>query len=291
MQNVVYYIFVAPLVWLFSVMPFWLLYCFSGFFYVLIYYVFGYRKKVVMENLRNSFPEKSEKELRRIAKDYYHFLCDVFLEILKALRMDPEELKRRSVFTEESKKIVNDLYERKQSFIGVMGHCGNWEWSCLSFKLNFQHQLSGLYHPVSNKKFDELMFRLRSRFGAHIIAMKNLPREIPKIKTIVTNIGLIADQTPPVEGAYWTNFLHQDTPVFIGTEKLAKRLNYPVVFFTVKRVKRGYYSIHGTLVSENSKDMPEGEISERHTRLLEKNIMEQPETWLWSHRRWKHKRK
>src|ERR1700741_3737764 len=134
------------------------------------------------------------------------------------------------------------------------------------------------------------MFNLRSRFGSHIIAMKNLPREIPKIKTMVTNIGLIADQTPPPEGAYWTTFLNQDTPVFVGTEKLAKKLNYPVLFFAVKRVKRGYYSIHVTVVSEEAKNIPDGEISERHTRLLEQNIMEQPETWLWSHRRWKHKR-
>jgi Kdo2-lipid IVA lauroyltransferase/acyltransferase len=290
MQAVLYYVFVAPLIYLFSVMPFRLLYVFSGFFFFLIYHVFGYRKKVVLENLRNSFPEKSEAEINKIAKDYYHFLCDVFLEILKAIRIPAEELKKRSVFTEESKKLIGSLYERKQNFIGIMGHCGNWEWSCLSFKLNFQHQLSGLYHPVSNKQFDKLMFDLRSRFGSHIIAMNNLPREIPKIRNMITSIGLIADQTPPPEGAYWTTFLNQDTPVFFGSEKLAKKLNYPVVFFSVKKIRRGYYQIHAELVTDKPKDEPEGAISERHTRLLERNIIEQPETWLWSHRRWKHKR-
>jgi KDO2-lipid IV(A) lauroyltransferase len=288
MQTVLYYIFIVPILYTVSVLPFPLLYILSDVFYFFTYYAIRYRKKVVFTNLRKSFPEKSETEINAIAKKFYASFCDVFLETIKILTISEKELLKRCSFSDEGKAVFNAYYEKKQNVIGVMGHCGNWEWACLSFKLSFKQQLSGLYHPLANKNIDGLMLKIRSRFGSHIIAMKNLPRELPKIKNMNTVIGLIADQTPPAETAYWTTFLNQDTPVFFGTEKLAKKLNYPAVFVSVKRTKRGYYNLSAETITDLPNSLPEGEISELHTKILEKNIREQPESWLWSHRRWKH---
>jgi len=136
------------------------------------------------------------------------------------------------------------------------------------------------------------MLDLRSRFGGDIVAMTQLYKRLITLKqqNISTTIGLIADQTPPPESAYWTTFLNQDTPVFNGTEKLAKKFNYPVVYLNIKKAKRGYYNLSTTLITENPKELSEGQISEMHTKHLEKNIREQPHIWLWSHRRWKHKK-
>ena len=173
-----------------------------------------------------------------------------------------------------------------------MGHCGNWEWGAIAYAAYFKHLITGVYHPLSSKNFDWLLLKLRSGFGGNLTPMNKLYKELLRLRqnNIPTLVGLISDQTPPPESAYWTTFLNQDTPVFNGTEKIAKKFNYPVVYVGMTKFKRGYYVMNAVLITENPNEMPEGMISELHTKELEKNITAQPHNWLWSHRRWKHKR-
>lgn len=292
MDRWLFNIFVLPLLYFFSVLPFWVLYGISDFFYLLVYHAIGYRKKVVLENLRNSFPEKTEEELKTIARQFYRHFCDVIVEVVKLLTISKNEFKRRCVLDEASIKSFHYFFDRNQTFVGVMGHCGNWEWAAIAHQVYFTRMITGVYHPLSNRNFDKLMLDLRGRFGGDIVAMSQLYKRLITLKqqNISTTIGLIADQTPPPESAYWTTFLNQDTPVFNGPEKLAKKFNYPVVFLNIKKIRRGYYHLSTTILTEDPKSLPDGKISELHTQQLEKNIRDQPYTWLWSHRRWKHKK-
>ncbi|MDO8998995.1 MAG: lysophospholipid acyltransferase family protein [Bacteroidota bacterium] len=285
-------IFVFPLLYFISILPFWILYPLSNFFYFIIFYIVGYRKKVVIQNLKNSFPEKSEKEIDLITKQFYRHFCDVIFETIKLYTISKEKLNQRCTFSDEAVKTLNIFFDKGQSIVGVIGHMGNWEWGAILHQVYFKQLITGVYHPLSNKSFDAFMLKLRSRFGGNIVSMSALYKEILTLrqKKIPTTIGLIADQTPPPENAYWTTFLNQDTPVFVGTEKLAKKFNYPVVYLPIIKLKRGYYQLGAIVITENPKDLADGEISRLHTLALEKNIQQQPAFWLWSHRRWKHKR-
>lgn len=290
MSAIGFYI-ALPFLYLISLLPFPLFYLFSDFVYFLLYRVIGYRKKVVFENLKNSFPGKSHRELKEIERRFYHYLCDLFLETLKTLTISKEEAMRRCEMNENTKRIFRELYDQKKSCILVMGHYGNWEWAGSSFSLVNPQQLYVIYHPLSNKSFDKLMYDMRTRFGTRLYAMKDTMREMVRNRNEVNATAFIADQTPSPDNAYWTTFLNQDTPVFWGTEKIAQKLNFPVVYVTVNRVKRGYYVVNTEYLVMDPKNTAEGEISELHTRKLEKDIIAQPEIWLWSHRRWKHKKK
>lgn len=292
MGTVLFKILLIPFLYTLSILPFWLLQVFGRMLYVLIYYVVGYRKDVVYTNLKNSFPEKSDAEIKKIRKEFYKHFCDVIFEILKLMTISEKEFKRRFAFTPNAIKIIGNFEANKQSIIGVMGHCGNWEWGAIAHQFYFKQLITGVYHPLSNKNFDAFMLKLRGRQGGNIVAMKNLYRELLtlKQKSIPTTVGLIADQTPPPESAYWTTFLHQDTPVFNGPEKLAKKFNYPMIYVPVKKLKRGFYEMDAVIITEKPNELADGLISELHMKALEKNIQEQPYTWLWTHKRWKHKR-
>jgi KDO2-lipid IV(A) lauroyltransferase len=263
---------------------------FSDFIYFLLYRVVGYRKKVVFDNLKNSFPEKSHYELKKIEKDFYRYLCDLFLETIKTLTISRSEAVKRCKFNAKTTLLFNELANKNQSCIIVMGHYGNWEWAGNSFSLQCKQQLYVIYHPLSNKYFDKLMYDLRTRFGTKLYAMKDTMREMIRNKNEVNATAFIADQTPSPDSAYWTTFMNQDTPVFWGTEKIAQKLNYPIVYITIKKIKRGYYEVDSELLINEPKNTSLGEISELHTRKLESDIITQPSIWLWSHRRWKHKK-
>jgi Kdo2-lipid IVA lauroyltransferase/acyltransferase len=279
-----------PFLYLISILPFPVFYLFSDFIYFILYKVVGYRKKVVYSNLKNSFPNKSEKELKEIESKFYKYLCDLFLETLKTLTISKNEAIKRCYLNDNSKKIFDELYAQKKSCILVMGHFGNWEWAGNTFSIINQQQLYVIYHPLSNIHFDKLMYNMRTRFGTKLYAMKDTMREMIRNKSEINATAFIADQTPSPENAYWTTFLNQDTPVFWGTEKIAQKLNYPIVYVTVNKIKRGYYEINSEYLVNEPKLTQEGEISELHTRKLEQDILAQPEIWLWSHRRWKHKK-
>jgi KDO2-lipid IV(A) lauroyltransferase len=283
---------VLPLLYAISVLPFFILYGISTVFFILIFYVIRYRRDVVDTNLRNSFPEKSDKEIKTITRQFYLHFCDVFFETLKLLTMSKAQFRKRCSMDEASQAIFQSYFNKQQTVIGVMGHCGNWEWGAIAHQVYFDRMITGVYHPLSNKSMDEFMLSLRSRFGGDIVPMSQLYKRLLILNREHkdTTIGLIADQTPPPESAYWTKFLNQDTGIYNGTEKLAKKFNYPVLFMNIKKKRRGYYQLSVTRITDDPKSLPEGEVSELHTRHLEKNIQDQPYTWLWTHRRWKHQR-
>jgi len=221
---------------------------------------------------------------------FFHFMCDLFIETFKTLTISRAAMLKHCAFTPEAKALLDRMAKEERSIILVMGHLGNWEWGGNTFALSCAQQLYVIYHPLTNKHFDGLMYRMRTRFGTKLIAMKNTYKEMFAMKDGTNATAFIADQTPQPENAYWTTFLNQDTPVFKGTEIISRKLGTPLVYVSVRRVRRGYYELYADMILENPTDTPDGYISELHTRRLERDIIANPETWLWSHRRWKHKR-
>lgn len=289
MKKIGFYL-VLPFIYGISLLPFPVFYLLSDLMFFILYYITGYRKKVVYQNLKNSFPGKSHNELKKIERRFFRYLCDLTLETFKTLTISPAAAKKRCYFNDNTVAVFKKLNDDKQSCIIVMGHFGNWEWAGNSFSLINPQQLYVIYHPLSNPYFDRLIYNMRTRFGTRLYAMKDTMREMIRNRHEVNATAFIADQTPAPEGAYWTTFLNQDTPVFWGTEKIAQKLNYPIIYVTVNRVRRGYYDVSADVLVQEPKNTREGEITELHTRRLEQDIMKQPEIWLWSHRRWKHRR-
>jgi len=289
LQAGIYYLSL-PFIYLISILPFKMLYLFSDFLNVVLFRLIGYRKKVVLENLRNSFPGKTEKELYHICKKFYSHLCDFFLETIKVLTVSKKNLLNRCLFAPGALDVLSKFADQNKSVLLVMGHNGNWEWSCNVFNMLSRHQLFVIYHPISNKYFDGLMHRIRSRSGTRLIAMKNTYRQMAVNKNGLNATAFVADQTPKPDHAYWTTFLHQDTPVYKGMELIAKKMNLPVLYSSVKKTKRGFYEMNAEVLTESPMATGDGVLSELFIRRLEKDITSQPETWLWSHRRWKHKR-
>ena len=280
----------AGLIYVISWLPVSLLYVLSWLIFFLFYYVPGYRKKVVYNNLYNAFPEKSRQELLAIRRRFYRHLSCLFAEVVKILSLSPENLKRRCKFTAESKELINSYLQNNKSVIIVMGHYGNWEWCGTSFYVNFGISSAAVYRPVKNKAFDRLMKRLRTRLGVNVYPMKDFPRQMFALRKQTNCIILIADQTPSRTNAHWVEFLNQETPVYKGTARLSKTFNYPLIFCLPRPVKRGYYEVHAKLIAETPKEYDEESISKMHTRILEEEIIKAPEYWLWTHKRWKHKR-
>ena len=286
MQALVFYI-TYPFVYFVSILPFGALYRLSD---VLCYglRLSGYRKKVILKNLQNSFPEKTKEEIKVICKAYYRYLCDLILETLRTLRMSEAESKQRCAF--QTPVWLAKLQEEKKSFIIVMGHYGNWEWAGPSFTLNTGFQLVVIYRPLSNIHFEKMMCSMRTRFGTRITPVNLTLRDMVANRKDLTATAFIADQTATKDHAHWMTFLNQDTAVFTGPEKLAIKFNYPVVYMNVQRPKRGYYEVLPELLIENPSLAKENEITEKFMTRLEKEILQDPIPWLWSHRRWKHKR-
>ena len=287
MTSIAYYI-ALPFLYLISILPFGIFYILSDGICFLLYRIIGYRKKVVYANLKNAFPEKTESELKIIEKKFYSYLVDLFMETLKTLTISKKTALERCEMSENAKHIFTELYKSNKPCIIVMGHYGNWEWAGNTFSLVNKQQLYVIYHPLSNTHFDKLMYDMRTRFGSKLYAMKDTMKGMIKNRHEINATAFIADQTPSPENAYWTKFLNQDTPVFWGTEKIAQKLNYTVVYASVNLLKRGFYEINAEILHDNPKDTAEGVISELHTKRLEKDIIAKPECWLWSHRRWKH---
>lgn len=287
MSAVAYYI-LYPFLYLLSLLPFRVLYIISDFLYFVIYTLAGYRKKVVYQNLKNSFPEKSDAEIDTIAKKFYHFFCDLILETIKTLTINERALRKHISFDDTS--LFEKYAAQNQSVIIVMGHLGNWELGGARFAIEPHHRLYVIYHPLSNKYFNNLIVYMRTRLGNRLYAMSEVLRGMVRDRGELTATAFIADQTPQPNGAYWTTFLNQDTPVFVGTEKIAQKFKYPVIYLSIKRPKRGKYVMECELLVEKPENTSENQISEMHTKRLEQDIIENPEIWLWTHRRWKHKR-
>ena len=290
MQALGFYI-LLPFLYLMSVLPFFILYLISDVVYFFTYHVFQYRRKIVKMNLKNSFTEKSDEELTILSKKFYRHFSDMLVESVKALTVSKNEIKRRCAFKEGSMAIFERLFSEGKNCIALMGHYGNWELAGLSMSFQSPYLLKVIYRPLSNEYFDALIYKLRNRFHAQPLAMDNAAREMLKRSADLSCTVFIADQTPQPDDALWLKFLNQDTPFFQGAEKLSRRLNYPVVFASVKKMKRGFYEIAIETLFDNPSQTKLGEITSSFARQLEKDILAQPEIWLWSHRRWKHKKK
>ncbi len=287
MQAFLFYL-AYPFLWLISKLPFGMLYAFSDFLFLLLYHVVGYRRKVTMDNLRNSFPEKSETELKAIAVKFYHHLCDITLETYKAMAMDKETMRERC--TVEQQGDLARFHAEGKSILVVMGHYGNFEWACQAGNISSAYQLVVVYYKLKNEYFENFTKKLRTQFGTEVVRRRFAVRAMVANRHRTTATAIVADQTPAPEDAYWMTFLNQDTAVYWGTEKLAKRLNLPVFFCSVRRKKRGYYHMYYELLTDRPTELADGELTELHTRRLEEEIREAPAYWLWSHKRWKHSR-
>lgn len=275
---------------LLSFLPLWLLYIFSDVVFFIIYRILAYRKKVVNENLRNSFPEKSHEEIRKIRKEFYHHFCDTFIETIKLWNISKEEILKRCVC--KNPNILDQYKSEGKSVVAVLGHYGNWEWLSSFATYNVGYFLP-IYKPLHNKIIDKMYINIREKFGAQTLAKNDTLRTMIRHKNQghFTVTCFIGDQTPNRKNLhYWTNFLNQDTPILQGTERIAQKLDQAVIYCKMTKLKRGYYEYEFVSITDNPKEMGENEITEIHTRLLEDIIKENPAYWLWSHKRWKHKR-
>lgn len=287
MGALAYYL-LLPLLYGISLLPFPLLYRVSDVVFVLVFHVARYRRGVVRANLRNSFPGKSAAELARIEHDFYRWFCDLLLETLKTLTISPKSVVRRVHV--EGEQVLRKHFDQRHSVVLVMGHWGNWELAGARFSQLGLHRLNVIYHPLHNRHFNRLIVHMRTRLGNGLYPMAETMKCMLRDRDQVTCTAFIADQTPPPERAYWTSFLEQDTPVFWGTEKIAAKLGYPIVYVGIDRPRRGHYLMRFEELVGDPKGLPEGAISELHTRRLEQDIRRRPAIWLWTHRRWKHGR-
>lgn len=288
MKKVLYYAVFA--FWYFiSLFPLKLLYVLSDGLFYLVYYVVRYRRPLVRKNLTSSFPDKSEGEIVKIEKGFYSWFCDYIVETLKLFTMSKEQMCRRMAFrnTEAIEKAVAE----GRSCAVYLGHYGNWEWiSSLPLWVSDKATCLQIYHVLENKAFDALFLRVRSRMGSDSIPMEDTLKSIIRRKAEGQRmvIGFIADQVPLWNSIhYWSNFLHHDTPVFTGTERIAKHQDMAVFYLDVTRPKRGYYEADFKLVSDKIQEEPKFAVTESYMKLLEATIRRAPQYWLWSHNRWK----
>ncbi|MBR2456626.1 MAG: lysophospholipid acyltransferase family protein [Bacteroidaceae bacterium] len=289
-MKITYYIAYA-LWYLLSLLPLWLLYFVSDLLFFPTYYLARYRRKIVRRNLTGSFPEKDLKEIVRIEKRFYHFFCDYIVETIKLFSMSEEQMKRRMVFKGVD-HIVSAMEKEDKNFCFVyLGHYCNWEWiASLPYWCPDDVKCGQIYHPLYNKAFDRLFLRLRNQFGGECIAMKETLRRIIEMKRAKQKciIGFISDQAPKWNSIHhWCDFLHRETPVFIGTERIGKQVDALIYYADVKRTRRGYYLCEFKPLTHRPKEVPDYELTDRFTHLLEEMIKERPDFWLWSHKRWK----
>lgn len=278
--------------WFLSILPLRFLYILSYMVRFLVYHVAGYRKKVVRENLKNSFPELSDRDRLKIEKDFYLYLCDSFFESVHVLNMSREEISRRMQFN--NSELLDRYIREGRSVILCLGHYGNWEWiPSLTLHVKEECELDQLYRPLKNKFFDQFYLNIRQKWGAKSVPKFETLREIRALreqgKCFV--MGFMADQTPsPSNIHYWTEFMNQDTPVLTGPEKISTKGDYVVVYLDIKHIKRGYYMGEYVLITDKPKEEAPYFITETYTRMMENTIRRSPAYWLWTHKRWKHKK-
>ena len=273
-----------------SIHPYWLLYLKSDFYYVLTYHLIRYRRKVVRENLLRSFPEKDAKAIKTIEKHFYRNLCDLFVEAPKMLNMKPDGYKYRINYT--NPELLTQLYEQHKNVFYAIPHSGNWEWFGKMTCDLTAHNCLAVYKKVQNPVFEQLMLYLRTKdVPLEMVESNSALRRLTQLRDSCNAVLMVADQTPHgLASDYWTEFLHQDTCWFTGLERIAKMLDYAVVFVAMKRTGRGRYEVTFELIADQPKETEKGYIMEQYVRCVERFIQDQPDNWLWSHRRWKHQR-
>jgi KDO2-lipid IV(A) lauroyltransferase len=283
-----YYLLFAVLYPL-SILPLPVLYLLSDFAFLILYYVIGYRKEIVRNNLARAFPEKSAKEINDIHRRFYHSFCDQWMETVKLLSISKKELDRRITGNWE---VFEALDRDGKNAYALLGHTYNWEWATVACQYHAPQQFAGIYLPVSNKAFDRLMLRIRSRSGAMLISIKSMKGGLKTLQATRHIVGMIADQNPSdPDVAAWLPFLHREAPFFRGPEAMARRAKGAVLFAGIKKVKRGYYKVTLEKKWDDASVTAPGEITKAYVGFMEVQLRAQPENWLWSHRRWKHVQK
>ncbi len=291
MGNKIFYAFLYATVKIHALLPLSVLYLLSDILYFFIYYLAGYRRNIVRHNLKNSFPEKTEIERRQLERRFYHHFSDCIVETVKLANISQEELLKRAFI--RNPELVFDLIDKGQTaFIMILGHYANWEWfSGTTARFAGRATIGQIYRPLTNKAFDRLFIYLRTRFHSFGIKKKEAIRDVINIKRSgkPTLIVFIADQTPSKANLhYWTQFLHQDTAILTGPERIAKKLDLPVIFADTQKIRRGYYAVEFRLITDQAKDTPDFWITETYARMMETCILRDPAYWLWTHKRWKH---
>lgn len=274
----------------FTLLPLPVQFVLSDPLFFFIYRIARYRKSTVYGNLHRAFPEKSEKEIRKIALSYYHHFCDYIIESIALTRISEKEVKKR--FSYKNPEVISELHRQGKSILLAFGHSGNWEW-ITNLPLFFPYKVLAIYKPLKNKYVNRYFIRIRERFGVKTIPMATSLRTIIEYdcNKVPTLTMVVTDQRPLINQIeYWTTFMNQETPVLLGTEKIAKKLDFAVVFMHIRKTRRGYYEGEFVQITDRPRETAPFEITELHVRELEKQIREQPFTWLWSHKRWKFKR-
>lgn len=284
-SALLYYLIILPLSWL----PYPVLYLFSDFFFVVMFYVVGYRKKVVFDNLRKSFPKKSEKEIYGIARKFYRHFCDLVVESLKNFSISNEQAQARMVQVDT--KVMNRFAQEGKRVILSGGHYSNWELWAVAAAPGLDHVLMAIYKRLNNKFFDAKMRSSRGKYGLQLLPTDEVAEYFRKPESEKPEAVIFAiDQSPSnPKKAVWVKFLGRDTAALFGTEKYATELDLPVFYGRMEKVKRGYYRISYELVEEHPAKLAKGELTQKLHDLLEQDIQRRPELWLWSHRRWKHR--
>lgn len=272
-----------------SLLPLPLLYLIADLGYYIIYYLFPYRKQVVRQNLSNSYPDKPAAEIIRIEKQFFRYLNHLVVEIIKMSSISRSELRRRVKFT--NLDLVEAYFSKGESVLGCTGHYGNWELCMLALGAELSKPEYVIYKPLNNKVFDDWFYKIRSRFGNHFIPMRQTLRAIAATRSEPTMFCFAGDQTPAGNDVHhWIDFMHQQTPVLLGLEKIARQTNRPIFYFNAKLVRKGYYEVDCIPLCLEPKTTEEYEITKKQFSLLEDVLKQEPAYWLWSHRRWKHKR-
>ena len=280
-----YYI-IFPLLYLLSLLPFFILYGISDFFAMLLYHVIKYRKVVVLNNLKIAFPDKSDAERKKIAKKFYQYFTDTMIESLKFISISKKQLLKRSTGSFE---VINNLIDKGYNINLMAGHQFNWEYANLLYAMHLKIPFVGIYMPIKNKVLEKIFFDFRRRYGTILISASDFKNKMHTVFNKQYMLALAADQNPGgPNAAYWLNFFGKPTPFVTGPEKGAIKNNAAVVFVGFKKIKRGYYNFTTTLLTEQSADKKNGELTRIYRDILEKTIKEDPANYLWSHRRFKY---
>jgi KDO2-lipid IV(A) lauroyltransferase len=272
-----------------SRLPFWVIYLMADILYIFLYYILKYRRNVVNTNLVNSFPEKSPEEIKRITKKFYHHLSDVGLETIKFYGMTTNQIDRRLKIN--NLDIYHEYFQQGKSIVVLGMHYNNWEWSGYMQRF-IKAQFLVVYNPTkNNKRLERFILDTRERFGTISVPVNEAVRTVLDYnrKKLYWSLMLAADQTAPAGSQFWTTFLNQETAFFIVPAKIAVKTNQPLIMHHTRKISRGRYEVFHYKLVENPTDFSPEEIMMIYVRKLEEIIQAEPEFWLWSHRRWKHK--